>query len=91
MSVLLLPGQRGFSAYLNIPPPDPRRGVNYVVRSGGGLTEAVDGEELTEYLNGGEYDERLSQIEAEDAVEEEIVTHQGLVSDVLYLPCSVVL
>ncbi|MEO1351324.1 MAG: hypothetical protein AAFW84_21360 [Cyanobacteria bacterium J06635_15] len=88
MSLLLLPGQQGFSEFLNVPPPDPRHGVNYVVRSGGGLAEAVNDDELAEYFKSGEYDERLSQIEAEET---EIPTDAEMVSDVLYLPCSVVL
>ncbi|NEP17821.1 MAG: hypothetical protein F6J97_13100 [Leptolyngbya sp. SIO4C1] len=87
MSKLLLPGDPGFSYYLNLPPPDPRQKVNYVVRSGGGLMEAVDDGGLAEYFSSGEYDERLSQIEEENPSEEILI--EGITSDVLYLPCSV--
>lgn len=87
VSPLLLPGQPGFNQILATPPPDPRRGVNYVVRTDSSLMEAVGDDDLEDYLQGGEYDERLDQIEQENSAE--IPINEGLRSSVLYLPCSI--
>ncbi|MEM9815542.1 MAG: hypothetical protein AAF827_03880 [Cyanobacteria bacterium P01_D01_bin.6] len=87
---LLLPGQPGFNQILATPPPDPRQGVAYVQRVDSPVMEAVELSELDEYMLGGEYGERLEQIEIEDAQATEIPINQGLKSSVLYLPCSVV-
>lgn len=77
-SLLLLPGEPGFNEILALPPPSNNRNVSYVVRSGGTLIESVDDAELEEYFDSGEYDERLEQIDIEEAE-----------SDILYLPSSV--
>ena len=77
-SLLLLPGEPGFNEILALPPPSNNRNASYVVRSNGLLIEAVDESELEEYFDSGEYDERLEQIDIEEAE-----------SDILYLPSSV--
>lgn len=76
-SPLLLPGDPGFDEILGHTLPIDWQQVAYenfgeyafVVRPGsGGLMECVPVEEATEYVFGGEYDERLEEIEEyEDA------------------------
>lgn len=82
--MLLLPGSPEYNRLLAVPPPN--RGERfYVVRPGGsGLMESVSDSELDEYLNSGEYDERLDEIG-----DNEIEINSELRSDVLYLPCSI--
>lgn len=86
--LLLLPGDPGFNEILATPPPDPGRQYAYVVRAGQQAAEYVSAEDLQDYLEGGEYDQRLSEI---DAQAQEVEINQDLTSDVLYLPCSVTL
>lgn len=69
MSCLILPGDPLFNETLASPPPDwgahrdqYHGACHYVVRPGSMLMEAVSPGELEEYLNGGEYDERLEEI-----------------------------
>lgn len=81
---LLLPGDPQFNAWMAIPPPDTNHA--YVVRPGGnGLMESVSADELDEYLLSGEYDERLDEIEEEDAV----IEIEQPRSNILYLPTAV--
>ena len=81
--MLLLPGQPTFSQWLALPPPTAQRS-NYVVRPGScDVMEAVTDSELDEYLESGEYDERLDEIE-----EQELSINPSLSSDFLYLPVS---
>ncbi len=67
MSILLLPHEKGFQEILATPPPSPKD-VNWVVRAGGILMEAVSQKELDEYLQGGEYDERLKEIDPDGLI-----------------------
>jgi len=77
--MILLPGDPGFAETLATPPPNwgqvaAQDGSSYAfaVRPGsGGVAEAVTLTELEDFLNSGEYDERLDEIEAEDALYEE--------------------
>jgi hypothetical protein len=90
MGELLLPGQPGFNEILATPPPDPGREFNYIVRPGSsGVAEIASEAELTEYLNSGEYDERLAEIEIESNSLTEVSINSNLRSDVLHLPCCV--
>lgn len=85
--LILLPGEPGFSEILSTPPPEPTH-HRYVVRAGQGghgLMESVSGEELTEYLEGGEYTERMDEIEGES----DIPINSDCHSDILLLPTSV--
>jgi len=78
--LILLPGDPGFKEILATPPPTAGADVAFVVRPGGnGLIEGVSLDALDDYLQSGEYDERLEEIEAEEAP-----------SSLLYLPCEVV-
>jgi hypothetical protein len=73
---LFLPGDPGFDETLATPPPDWGRaaaadGQSYafVVRPGsGGVAEAVTLEELEDFLDGGEYEERLQEIGDEPVI-----------------------
>ncbi len=81
---LLLPGDPEFRFWLAIPPPDSQHA--YVVRPGGnGLQESVSVEELDDYLLSGEYDERLEEIDEEDAA----IEIEQPRSSILYLPTAV--
>lgn len=68
---LILPGDPEFNFTLaTSPPPNWRQAaakgggfVNFVIEPNSGLMRPVTPEELTEYLEGGEYDERLDEIE----------------------------
>lgn len=87
-SPLLLPGEPGFVEILATPPPDPGKQYAYIVRPGsGGIPELATVGELDEYLNSGEYDERLDEIGQEES--NAIPINQKLHSDVLYLPKSI--
>ena len=64
----MLPGDPGFNETLLIPPPGWREVANrdgdtyaFVVGEDG-LARPVTSSELDEYMDGGEYDERLIQI-----------------------------
>lgn len=67
-SPLILPGDPDFDATLAIPPPTWRAVASrspqfaFVARAGSGLLEPVTMAELEDYLEGGEYDERLIEI-----------------------------
>lgn len=68
---LLLPGEPGFAEILAYTPPPNWRDVAardgnsyaYVAEPGSAILRAVGMAELDEYLEGGEYDERLAEIE----------------------------
>lgn len=64
MSILLLPHDKGFQEILATPPPSPQN-TNFVVRKGALLMEAVEAKDLSEYLQGGEYDERMEEIDSD--------------------------
>ena len=88
MSALLLPGEPGFNAILATPPPDPYREFDYIVKPGsGGVAQCATPDELTEYLNDGEYGERLAEIDEQNS--RVVPTKQGIRSSILFLPCSV--
>ncbi len=70
MGKLILPGNPLFDITLLTPRPDWQEKANadgntyaFVVDANNGLTRPATSEELEEYLYGGEYDERLAQIE----------------------------
>lgn len=66
---LLLPGDPEFSRILATPPPNwshfarSEPDFAFVVRADTGLLEPVGQADLDEYLEGGEYDDRLAEIE----------------------------
>jgi hypothetical protein len=73
MSSLILPGHPLFDETLGeaIPPnwrevAARERGICFVFCSESGLMRPATAAEITEYLEGGEYDERLAQIEEDD-------------------------
>lgn len=69
--LIMTPEDPGFHEILGSShPPDPEKGKNFIFRSGSMVAEAVEESELEEYLEGGEYDERMDEIE----------------SDILFLP-----
>lgn len=75
-SGIILPGHPFFDEYLySTLPPDWRDcayhnpDFAFIVRpDGSGLLEAVSEEELEEYLEGGEYDERLIEMGDDDLI-----------------------
>ncbi|WP_414527860.1 hypothetical protein [Nodularia chucula] len=75
--VIILPGDPSFDWTLTCPPPNWRQaaakdpdGFAFVVEPGSGLVRVATATDLEEYLYGGEYDERLDEIdEAEDGLE----------------------
>lgn len=77
--MILLPGDPGFAETLAAPPPNwgevaARDGSSYAfaVRPGSaGVAEAVTLTELEDFIYSGEYDERLDEIEQEEALEAE--------------------
>lgn len=87
MSGLILPGDPEFNSTLATPPPGWRDAAAkdgdtfaFVVEPGSGLARCVGSKGLEDYLNSGEYDERLLEIEDDELEEEE--EEEGL----LYLP-----
>lgn len=70
---LILPGDPEFDFTLATSPPPgwgqtANRGegsFHFVVEPGSGLMRAVTPTELTDYLEGGEYDDRLDEIEGD--------------------------
>jgi hypothetical protein len=75
--MLILPGDPEFNLTLATPPPNWRQVAErlsgeyaFVARAGSGMLEPVSFGELDEYLDGGEYDERMSEIEAEEEWDE---------------------
>jgi hypothetical protein len=78
--MLILPGDPEFNLTLATPPPNWRQVAEqlsgeyaFVARAGSGMLEPVSFRELDEYLDGGEYDDRLEEIEAEEE-RDELVT-----------------
>lgn len=75
-SGIILPGHPFFEQYLYCTlPPDWKNfayhnpDFAFIVSPGGnGLLKAVTNDELEEYLEGGEYDERLSEMEDDDLI-----------------------
>jgi hypothetical protein len=75
-SGIILPGHPFFDDYLYSTLPPNWRDYAYrnpdfafVVRpNGSGLLEAVNEEELDDYLESGEYDERLTEIKDDDLI-----------------------
>ena len=76
--MLILPGDPEFDQTLgrNLPPNWGQvAGQNsgcfhFVARSGSGILEPVGAQDLEEYLEGGEYEERLQEMGDEDTLEE---------------------
>jgi hypothetical protein len=68
MSPLILPGDPLFDATLGmvLPPSPLSTEVCFVARAGSGILEPVTAAQAREYLLGGEYDERLAEIDDED-------------------------
>lgn len=66
MRQLILPGDPEFYATLGTTLPPSPPGSAYIVRAGSLLLEPATQEEIDEYLLGGEYDERLSEMEPEE-------------------------
>lgn len=62
MAVLLLPGMPGFLETLASPPPMAKQGNHFVCRAGTDVLEEVNHADLNEYLEGGEYEERMAEI-----------------------------
>lgn len=65
--MLILPGDPLFDLTLGVclPPTTPGREAIFIARSGSGILEAVSSEVFEDYLFGGEYDERIGEIEDE--------------------------
>lgn len=80
--MLILPGDPGFDFTLAtaIPPgwlavaEQIGQQCSFVADRDSGLLRPATDQELTEYLYGGEYDERLEDIEAIEAIGDELVT-----------------
>jgi hypothetical protein len=76
--MLILPGDPEFDATLgrNLPPnwgafASQNAGCcHFVARSGSGILEPVSEKDLQEYVEGGEYEERLLEIGDEDYLED---------------------
>jgi hypothetical protein len=68
MLPLILPGDPLFDATLGmvLPPSPLSTEVCFVARVGSGILEPVTAAQAREYLLGGEYDERLSQLDDRD-------------------------
>lgn len=69
--LLIYPGDPEFDAVLLTPPPNWREfayhnsgEVVFVAEPGSGLLRPANSQELTEYLYGGEYQERSQQLDA---------------------------
>jgi hypothetical protein len=83
--MLILPGHPLFLPTLATPPPEKGKpGYAYVCRVGSDVLELVEERDLDEYLEGGEHDQRQSDIGG-------IIDYDDdeLASDVLYLPTSI--
>ena len=71
-ALIMLPDDPAFNQWLGIPPPDwkgvAQKTGNYsFVTDSWGMLRATDGQGCREYLLGGEYEERLSEMyEPED-------------------------
>ena len=66
--MLILPGDPRFDFTLAYPPPigSAQEDIAFIADSQSGILRAATRKEVEEYLFGGEYDERLQQIEASD-------------------------
>lgn len=79
---LIYPDHPDFYRILANPPPEPDKAKCFVVPAGQSVLVAVGDRDLDEYLEGGEYSQRLAEVgEIEDDLE----------SDLLYLPDSICL
>lgn len=63
---IILPGDDAYYQTLATIPPDFQRGQTLICREGSDLLEAVGDSNFREYLYGGEYEEKLSQIEFQE-------------------------
>jgi hypothetical protein len=84
--MLILPGDPLFAQTLLTPRPDWQQvaikdGDTYafVVRPGSCLCEPVTSEDLTDYLEGGEYDDRLLEIDGEFDEDGDLIDEEGWV------------
>jgi hypothetical protein len=76
--MIILPGTPEFDFTLgrNLPPnwravaAQNGSSFHFVARSGSGILELVNDSDLQEYLEGGEYEERLNEMGDEDELEE---------------------
>lgn len=66
MSKLILPGDSEFDFTLGTVPPPAPPGAVFIARAGSGILEPASPEEIREYLNGGEYDERMEEIDEDE-------------------------
>ncbi len=67
-SRLILPGDPAFSWTLGTAlPPTQNQDAVFIQRPGSLLLEPVTGRDLDEYLLSGEYDDRMAEIETEEA------------------------
>jgi hypothetical protein len=81
MKTLLLPGDPLFYETLARPPKMPvTHGTSFICRVGSYVLEPVGERELDDYLEGGEYDQRMDEWEETET--------SSLTSEVLYLPES---
>jgi len=69
-SNLLFPGDPDFDYYLATLPPNWKQNMHqnqgqcaFVAEPGSGILRPANSVELTEYIEGGEYDERLAEID----------------------------
>lgn len=80
--MLILPGHSLFYETLAHPPKGKiSYGTNYVCRSGSFVLEPVNESDLEEYLEGGEYTERMNEWEK--------LSPSLPPSDILFLPNSI--
>lgn len=73
--ILFLPHHKGFEETLgwNLPIGSPPN-CNYIVRAdGSGILQPATAKETREYLDGGEYDERLKECKDSDSFEEIVI------------------
>lgn len=69
-SLLILPGSRLFEETLGLNlPPGHTPGCNFVARADSGILEPVNPKDLTEYLEGGEYEKRLDDCDINDVID----------------------
>lgn len=76
---LMLPDHPDFHRVLASPPPTADKSQNFIIPAGQHVLKPVDQAELDEYLEGGEYTERLAEVG-------EYEEDEG--SEFLYLPSS---
>lgn len=68
--MIILPGDPEFELTLGIISPPSTAEAVFIVRAGSLLMEPVSPAEATEYLYGGEYEERLAEIDADETTAE---------------------